>query len=218
MPAKIVVIEGPDKVGKETVSKRLLADLTKNSEMRVVRLEATKESHPRGRKLIYSMLESGAARRYPNLFQFVQFLNRMYFQFFKLPKLLRDNHIVILDRWALSGYVYGKCEGINAWLNEAMYWCAKKADIVIVLWGTSYRRATADDSYEKDTDLQTRAKQAYYEACVNFPGHTLVHNTCSLDELMPVVMEKLTAYGILQPPCSVCKAAWDQDCDAGLHS
>ena len=180
--ARIVVFEGPDKVGKETLSKAVTADLLAEGK-RVIRVEPTKESHPRGRKLIYSMLESGAAKRHPNTFQFVQFLNRMYFQFFKLPKLLREYEVVVLDRWALSGYVYGKCEGINPVLNNLMYWCAKRANIVLVLGGKSYRRAAADDSYEKDTKLQEDVKHEYLLAAWERRGHTFVHNDFPIDEL-----------------------------------
>lgn len=174
--AKIVVFEGPDKVGKETQSK-LLANVLQAEGVRAVRVEPAKESHPRGRKLIYSMLDSGAAKRHPNTFQFVQFLNRIYFQLFKLPKFVKENDLVIMDRWALSGYVYGKCEGISEWLNSWMYNRAKKPDLVLVLSGTSYKRSqTQDDSYEKDTDLQSRVKVMYRNAGLSLPGHVLVDN------------------------------------------
>ena len=196
MHAKIVVIEGADQVGKETLSKRLVDELTRAG-LRVIRVEATKAAHPAGKKLIYSMLESGAAKRHPHLFQFVQFVNRMYFQLFKLPKLTRDREIIFLDRWALSGFVYGKCEGINARLNKFMFSCAKKADLTLVIWGTSYRRVTADDSYEKDIDLQRRVKKEYLSAANAFHGHELVNNERSLDDITESVLHLLRLRGII---------------------
>jgi len=176
MRAKLVVFEGPDKVGKETQSK-LLANVLKAEGFRVIRVEPSKEAHPRMKKLIYSMLDSGAAKRHPNTFQFVQFLNKVYFQLFKLPKLMREHEIVILDRWALSGFVYGEAEGINPTLNKWMFNLVKRSDITLVLSGTSYKRSTTtDDSYEKDSDLQTKVRVAYRGIGMNWPGHALVDN------------------------------------------
>jgi thymidylate kinase len=172
---KLIVFEGPDKVGKETQSKLMERALHKSG-VSVIRVEPTKESHPRGRKLIYGMLESGAAKRWPNTFQFVQFLNRMYFQVFKLPKLLREFDIIILDRWALSGWVYGAAEGINGPLNQWMYNRARQADIVVVLGGTSYKRNRTDDSYERDASLQSKVRTLYHIAGLNWPGHVPVYN------------------------------------------
>lgn len=181
--SKLVVFEGPDCVGKGTLSRALVADLTAEGK-NVIRVEPTKESHPRGRKLIYSMLDSGAAKRHPNLFQLVQFMNRLYFQLFKLPKLMRDHELVILDRWALSGYVYGRCEGINSILNNAMYWFAKRPDLVLVLSGRSYKRpSTTDDSYEKDTKLQDAVRTEYLLASMYRQDHLYVHNDRTVDEL-----------------------------------
>lgn len=161
--AKLIVFEGPDSVGKGTQSQLLVQKLQERG-LKTVRVEPTKESHPRGRKLIYSMLESGAAKRHPNAFQFVQFLNRLYFQWAKLPKLLRANDVVVMDRWALSGYVYGVATGINPSLNDWMYNRATKPDAYVVLSGKSYKRAQADDSYERDTALQQRVRSLYEEA------------------------------------------------------
>ena len=194
---KLVVFEGPDKVGKETQSK-LTAKVLSEKGVSVIRVEPTKESHPRGRKMIYSMLDSGAAKRYPNTFQFVQFLNRIYFQLFKLPKLMKAYDLVILDRWALSGYIYGKCEGISEWLNDWMYNRAKRADLVLVFYGNSYKRSTTqDDSYEKDTDLQRRVKDMYFDKGMR-AGHVLVKNDVSIDGVNSLVLGRLRDAGLIR--------------------
>lgn len=172
MSAKIIVFEGSDGVGKATQSHLLLTNL-RMQRLRVVRREPTKEFSP-GKKLIYSMLESGWAKRTPTLFQFVQFFNRLCFQFFMLPQLLKNNDVVILDRWALSGWVYGRCEGVNRFLNEWMYNRAKKADLTIVLSGTSHKRARADDSYEKDDRLQADVRDLYRLMAQGLDRHVLV--------------------------------------------
>jgi thymidylate kinase len=214
---KLVVFEGPDKVGKETQSKRLAAALVELG-VKAIRVEPTKESHPRGRKLIYSMLESGAAKRHPNTFQFVQFLNRIYFQVFKLPKLLEENEIVILDRWALSGWVYGSAEGINESLNKWMFNRAKRADVVLVLSGTSYKRKQADDSYERDTDLQSKVRILYRNAGMNWPGHVLVDNHDSIDDVHDSILALLSNMNMIpNSNCPVCHAAFNEPCQEAYH-
>lgn len=200
---KLVVFEGPDKVGKETQSK-LLANVLKAQGLNCVRIEPTKESHPRGKKLIYGMLESGTAKRHPTAFQLVQFLNRMYFQLFKLPKLLRENHVVILDRWALSGYIYGSAERINQWLNDWMYARAKRADVVLILSGTSYRRSGIDDSYEKDYNLQVSVRYMYRKVAREFPGHVLVDNHDSVMDVHNSIMALLENMHIIPGSCKTC--------------
>jgi thymidylate kinase len=172
---KLIVFEGADGVGKGTLSRALVNKLVEKG-IKAVRVEPTKESHPQGCKAIYGMLESGAARSWPSVFQLVQFLNRMYFQFFKLPKLLRENDLVILDRWSLSGYIYGRCAGVNSLLNNLMYWCAKKADMVLIVCGKSYRRAAANDSYERDVKLQQAVEREYLLAALERPQHVCVFN------------------------------------------
>lgn len=196
--AKLIVFEGPDKVGKETQSKLLERNLNARG-IRTIRVEPTKEAHPQGRKLIYSMLETGSAKQYPNSFQFVQFLNRIYFQTFKLPALLKAYDVVILDRWALSGYVYGQAERISENLNTWMYNRARKADVVLVLSGTSYKRGTADDSYERDTGLQGKVRTAYRNAGKEWPGHALVDNHDSVAEVQASIVALLENLHIIKP-------------------
>lgn len=214
---KVVVFEGPDKVGKETQSK-LLANVLKAEGFNVIRVEPSKEAHPRMKKLIYAMLEDGRAKRYPNAFQFVQFLNKVYFQTFKLPKLKKQHDLVILDRWKLSGYVYGGAEGINPTLNKWMYNRVSNPDITLVLSGTSYKRSTTtDDSYERDTELQTKVKIAYRD-CGRWPGHALVDNHDSVMDVHNSIRALLENLSIVPSSrCPVCKAAYNEPCEEAYH-
>lgn len=195
--AKLVIFEGADRVGK-CVQSTLLEAALRGDGFKAVRVEPAKETHPRGRKLIYGMLETGAAKRHPNTFQLVQFLNRIYFQLFKLPALLRSHDVVILDRWALSGYVYGRCEGINEAFNTWMFNRAKRPDVTLILLGTSYKRATTtDDSYEKDTELQDKVKQAYLNWGIrNRRDHVLVDNTGTIQEVHKKIIIDLCMNGV----------------------
>lgn len=193
--AKVVVFEGPDKVGKDTQSK-LLAGVLQAEKLNVVRVEPTKE-FAYGKKVIYSMLESGSAKKYPNLFQFVQFVNRLYFQWFRLPALMKQYDIILCDRWALSGYIYGKAEGLNEWLVNWMYNRAYKPDLTLVFSGASYRRAAADDSYEKDTNLQAEVKRMYRLMGQILPNHVLIDNQDTVMDVHHKVVAALEEHDIL---------------------
>jgi thymidylate kinase len=194
--AKIVVFEGPDKVGKETQSK-LLNQTLLNSGYRTIRVEVPSKMCPRTHKLIYKMLHNGAAKRWPNVFQFVQFLNKWLFQLTVLPSLLRANDVVIFDRWSLSAVIYGGATGVNAALNMWLYNRLMKADVTVVFSGKSYRRNTADDSYEKDNELQARVKQAYSEWAVAHPDdHLLVDNARAIGEIHHDIVIDLCMRGV----------------------
>lgn len=189
--ARLVVFEGADKSGKETQSKLLVTSLRKEGHY-VLRVEPAKEAHPWGKALIYWMLSSGWAKRLPNTFQFVQFLNKAFFQAFRLPGMLQVYDYVILDRWALSGYVYGKAENISGWLNDWMYRNLKRADVTLLMDGTSYRRGTAatDDSYEKDARLQNRVREIYrdFVALVGRSDHHVVDNRGEVEEVQARIL------------------------------
>lgn len=194
--ANLVVFEGPDKVGKETQSKMLLESL-QNDMYKAVRVEVPSRSCPRTHKLIYKMLHDGSAKRHPNAFQFVQFLNKWLFQMNHLPKLLKENDVVILDRWSLSAVIYGGATGVNKRFNMFLFNRLKKPTITLVLHGRSFRRSTTtDDSYEKDSDLQTTVARAYYEwAMKHSDSHVLIPNHLNRDEIHKDIMISLAMAG-----------------------
>lgn len=184
MTAKIVVFEGPDKVGKETQSKLLWGSLLgvgKN----VVRVEVPSDRCDRSYRLIYWMLRTGWAKKLPNVFQFVQFLNKWLFQRLYLMDLLYFNDYVIFDRWSLSAVVYGNATGVNKPFNDWLYKQLRKADITFVMCERSFRRAsTQDDSYEKDSALQSAVRVGYREWAETHPSdHVLVNNDQSIKEV-----------------------------------
>lgn len=195
--AKIIVIEGPDKVGKETQSKLLLqalADLGK----RVIRVEVPTKAAPRTYKLIYWMLKNGWAKRLPNVFQFIQFLNKWFFQRNVLPRLSKDLDYIIFDRWSLSALVYGSATGVNEPLNFWLYNKLRKADTTIVMCEKSFRRSsTQDDSYERDSDLQAKVRNGYRVwAEMNPLDHVLINNEQPVEDVHQDVLIKLAMFGI----------------------
>lgn len=192
--AKIIAIEGGDKVGKETQSKLLVAALRVRG-YRAIRVEPAKETSATMRKLIYRMLETGAAKRLPNTFQFVQFCNKVVFQTLLLPAMEQVNDFIVVDRWALSGYVYGKAENINPSLNQFMLNRLRRPDLTLVLSGDSYKREGAADSYEKDSALQEEVKQLYWDIGKNWPEHELVNNQGTQDEVTERLLLVLSVWG-----------------------
>jgi thymidylate kinase len=195
--AKIVVFEGPDKVGKETQSK-LLQQALNASGYRALRVEVPSKLCPRTHRLIYKMLHNGSAKRWPNVFQFVQFLNKWLFQINVLPTLTKYADVVIFDRWSLSAVIYGGATGVNKTLNTFLYNRLRKADVTLVFHGKSYRRNTVDDVYEKDNDLQARVRQDYYAWAMAHDGdHILVKNDRKIDDIHKSIMIDLCVQGVL---------------------
>lgn len=210
---KFLVFEGPDKAGKSTQSK-LAVEALQRADARVVHVKAPCKEAPRTYRLIYWMLGNGWAKRVPNVFQFVQFLNKLLFQVLVLPKLSRENDIIVFDRWSLSAVIYGNATGVNPTFNMWLYRLLKKADLTIVFAEQSYHRSTIqDDSYEKDGDLQSRVREAYKQwALTHFEDHVLVDNARHVDVVQREVQDRIST------PCRVCGARIGEHCDAGLHS
>lgn len=194
--AKVIVFEGPDKVGKETQSKKLLAALA-NSGYWVRRVEVPAKECPKTYKLIYWMLRNGWAKRVPNVFQFIQFLNKWFFQRTVLPNMLKWNDVLIFDRWSLSAVVYGNATGVNGPLNMWLYNNLFKPDITIVMANRSYRRSTTtDDSYEKDSALQTRVRKGYIEWATAHPeDHVLINNEQDIEKVQEDIQKELISLG-----------------------
>lgn len=195
--SKIVVFEGPDKVGKETQSK-LIAELLRSKGARVTRVEVPCRSATWSHALIYWMLRNDLAKRLPNVFQFVQFLNKLSFQLLDLPDLLRNNDVVVLDRWALSAVVYGDATGVNHAFNTWLYNRLLRPDLTVVFAERSYRRSTRqDDSYERDTELQERVRSGYATWALLHPDdHALVSNDAPVGAVHAAVMDVFASLGV----------------------
>lgn len=158
--ARLIVIEGPDKVGKETQSKLLEKYLTMCGN-RVRRVEVPVHDGITYH-LIYWMLRNGFAIRHPNIFQFVQFLNKWFFQTVALPWLKMRNDYIIFDRWAVSAVVYGDATGVNMGFNRWLYRRLKKANVTVILMGPAFDANNEnDDTYEKSSSLQSLVRVGY---------------------------------------------------------
>lgn len=155
--AKIIVYEGPDRVGKATQSKMMVESLMAMG-FKATRIEVPVKNflHPR----IYGMLKSGFAARHPYIFQAVQVANRRVFQFFELQKIMKEHDYVVFDRWSPSTWVYGLATGLPRWYVDFLLLGIKKPDYVVILNGTPHVTEMRD-VYEKDRTLQSRVRDLY---------------------------------------------------------
>lgn len=197
MSAKIICIEGADACGKATQTKMLVSMLEKRGNL------ATRIEVPFNDGLtywlIYKMLASKAAKQYPNLFQFVQFLNKFCFQCTLFLWLLFTNDFIILDRWSLSSIVYGGETGANKFFNRILYSFLFTPDVTIVMCGPSFKRDEEMDTYETDSDLQKRVKMSYYNWVNDHPSdNILIDNQGSVDDVHKRIMSYLNWSGITQ--------------------
>ena len=163
LKALIVAIEGPDRVGKKTQTK-MLVDRLESRAYKVATFEIPKTSLVTY-DLIYWFLNSGLAKKLPNVFQTIQFFNKWFFQF-KLLVLRWFYDVIVLDRWSLSSIVYGDETGANKTYVRFLYWFLREPDVTIILNGTSPSIGELKDSYERDTSLQSKVRRGYAAWCV----------------------------------------------------
>ena len=142
-------------------------------------------------------LDNGVAKQYKNLFQFLQFLNRSWFQMNVLHELLTNHDVVVLDRWALSGLIYGNADGANKFLSKLLYKCLKRPDVTIVLHGEPYRSSRPlKDTYELDDAMQKRVNDGYVEWALKDVSACLVKSSGTKEHVHKRVMHLLRGSAI----------------------
>lgn len=157
---QLIVIEGPDRVGKETQTKMLEERLTTLG-YKVARVEVPYNDGLTYR-VIYWMLKNGLAKTQPGLFQAIQVLNRVVYQTFALPWLKDDCDFIIFDRWHLSAEVYGEASGVEPSLLTLLDKFISKVDLTFVLLGRAHS-PEGRDVYENDSKFQTEVRRLYNE-------------------------------------------------------
>lgn len=171
--SKIIVIEGPDRVGKQTQT-RMLKETFQNYGMLATVVEVPIRSAITYR-IIYWMLRNGLAKRFPKIFQWFQYLNRKIFQEYTLPHLEDRYDAVIMDRWSLSTIVYGAAEGVPRDFTLKLAKKLREQDFTIILHGESFAHE-AEDSYESDDNLQKKVRLEYARWALENPTTTKMVN------------------------------------------
>jgi len=167
--AKIIVVEGPDRVGKQTQT-NLLKQTFLNYGLFATVVEVPIRSMVTYR-IIYWMLKNGMAKKFPKIFQWFQYLNRKIFQIFTLPYLEERYDAIIMDRWSLSTIVYGTAEGVPKQHTIGLAKKLRQPDYTIILHGKSYS-CEAEDTYEADLTLQNKVREEYTNWALDNPDST----------------------------------------------
>ena len=158
--SKIIVLEGPDRVGKATQSQLLCEYLWQcGKKAKVVEVPIHDNLTY---KSIYWMLEKGHAKKFPRVFQFTQFLNRWLFQTKHMSDLDHEYDYLIFDRWSLSTTIYGQAAGVDIGFVDYLYRKLRKPDYTLVLLGKPHKHE-AEDVYEADSKLQEKVRDLYAE-------------------------------------------------------
>ena len=161
MFARLIAFSGADRRGKTTQSKLLVERLSSMG------FHTAYVKVPCGdgftKRLIYRMLFDGRANRNPNMFQFLNFVNKLLFQLFVLPFMMMRYDAIILDRWTLCSIVYGSCGGASVEFCKFLQLPLIRPDITFVLTGDGFERNGPSDEYEKDDALQQRVARMYDE-------------------------------------------------------
>lgn len=195
--SKIIVIEGPDRVGKATQ-----VDLLRKNIMSRNKSVATIEVPLRSNfvyHLVYWMLGNGLAKKFPKLFQWFQYFNRQIFQWTILPKLESTCDYIVMDRWSLSTVVYGAATGVHEHFTDKLYQRLRKPDHTFVLLGPSHKHI-AEDVYESDDALQKKVRELYSSWAEKNHEHSFVID-CSLtrEEVSSKIINRLVEKDLISP-------------------
>jgi thymidylate kinase len=193
--ALLIVFEASDMQGKSYQAKRLVEKLN-SVDITTAYAEPIRNSDAFFWFTRFA-LDNGLAKRCKNLFQTLQFLNRILFHVNALRELLQTHDVVVLDRWALSGLIYGNADGANKFLSKLLYKCLKKPDVTIVLHGEPYRSSRPlKDTYELDDAMQKRVNDGYVEWALKDVSACLVKSSGTKEHVHKRVMHLLRGSAI----------------------
>ena len=186
IPATTIAIEGPDRCGKATQS-RMLVQALQDQGYKVKLVEVPVKS-VLSYKIIYWLLRNGFVNYIPNVFQFVQFVNKWFFQVFKFTFMRWFFDFIIFDRWALSGVVYGDAGGANPRFSRFLFRRLRKPDATIILVGMA-RTSDVTDAYEANNKLQMNVRRGYADWYIeNRKGTAIVDNDGSRNDVHNRIM------------------------------
>jgi dTMP kinase len=173
---RIIVLEGPDKLGKTTQAK-LLADA-----LRCEYIKFPNESYYSGKKI--RKILNGELPFEPASFQALQIINR-----FETFDNLDQNGTYVCDRGTLSGVVYGQTDGLpREWIIDISK-NLPAPDITFVFVGTPYEQ---DADIYGDVEKQRLIAELYKEEAKKISGRVeLIHNGRSTEAIHKEILGKL---------------------------
>jgi thymidylate kinase len=155
---RVIAIEGRDKLGKTTQVTNVTSDLNLKG------YRVTNVCFPyKGLTylIIRKMLAVGAAKKFPNVFQFIQTLNKVAFQLTILWWLRMKNDYIIFDRCGLSTLAYGRATGAWTWFTKFLVFFIVKPDLIVLLDGFQFNRVEQTDTYDADVEMQWKLRGIY---------------------------------------------------------
>lgn len=192
-----IILEGQDLLGKSLQTRRL-AQHFESLGLRVAQIKSP-YNDSFSFKLIYWMLGNGLARKCPNLFQFIHFYNKFFFELFILPSILKNNDVIIFDRWSISMWAYGVTDGASETLTRWMLNCISEPDYTILLDGLRFTREQTNDSYESDTKYQSKVRSMYLSWALSHDCMhvSIVNANQSIEDVTKDIISKLKQKGII---------------------
>ena len=191
--APLIAIEGADRLGKQTQSDLLLAQLRQRN-LRVTCEEVPWKGHNATYDTIYEFLRDGRALEHPVIFQTLQGVNRREMLEGYLDTLRKHQDLILLDRWTPSTWVYGTISGVTEDQTKAILNGVPDPDLVIVLDGESFAMDKEKDSYEADVELQAKVRKGYLKWAQENGGHIVNANRDRHEvsrDILDVVLEFL---------------------------
>jgi thymidylate kinase len=194
--AKLIVIEGPDRVGKATQADLLYYYLIQRAH--TAKLVEVPVKSLLTYRIIYFMLSTSLAKKFPKIFQWMQWLNKQVFQWLSLRSLEKDYEYLIFDRWSLSSVIYGKSAGVPEDFVMNLYQRLRTPDYTIVLNGKPHLVGNGD-SYEDDTQMQADVRKLYSEwALQNSDLCTLIDANKSVSDIFNEIIQVLLSKNIIE--------------------
>lgn len=156
---KIIAIEGPDRVGKQTQSLEVVYKL-EQAGFSVALIEIPYDdsfTH----KMIYKIVKTKYVNYFKSAFQAIHILNKLICQLDAIRVFKKfDYDFIILDRWKMSTEVYGRASGDLELIHKISNKLLLNPDMTVILLGETYKKNDLDE-YEKNSVLQERVKAEY---------------------------------------------------------
>lgn len=164
----LIGIEGIDAAGKRTQTELLVGWLRKNG------ISTDVASFPDYStnigKEIGGFLRGG--REYPAEVRHILFAANRWEDKRKLESMLAKNRVVLVDRYSESNLAYGVANGLRLDWLRSLEDGLPRTDLVLVLDAPPSllhgRRSKSKDSYERSSDVQEKARQAYERLASRF--------------------------------------------------
>jgi dTMP kinase len=182
----IVAFEGIDACGKQT-QVRMLEEYANRNKMASVAFDFPNYETPTGKK-ISELLISSDDNRDALVLQSLMTVNR-----YEMQDTIEDAHfrgeLVILDRYWMSGWVYGQTDGIDpTWLESVHLPLIQPHQWILldIPVGESFkRRPQREDAYEASRARLEASRRLYLQAAMGEPEARLFEMVKIIDATKP---------------------------------